>query len=179
LLEWQVGNAVLDALLSAGSPRLEDLTDTLVRQLVAEYDKMAGPRSPRRGLIKLSRVFAGKGITPAPLHNNEDRAGPRSDMLSTVPPEWAEWASSARRVACFWWRPSASPCWIRPHRPLRRIEASARQFAAARQQPSTSKSRALYVTGNCRRWACPPPDWTSSQGRPRAVPTFTTESIDG
>jgi hypothetical protein len=148
LLEWQVGNAVLDALLSAGSPRLEDLTDTLVRQLVAEYDKMAGPRSPRRGLIKLSRVFAGKGITPAPLHNNEDRAGPRSDMLSTVPPEWAEWASSARRVACFWWRPSASPCWIRPHRPLRRIEASARQFAAARQQPSTSKSRALYVTGN-------------------------------
>ncbi|MFJ8112355.1 hypothetical protein [Streptomyces sp. NPDC096132] len=39
LLEWQVGNAVLDALLSAGTPRLEDLTDTLVRQLVADHSQ--------------------------------------------------------------------------------------------------------------------------------------------
>lgn len=99
LLEWQVGNAVLDALLSAGSPHLEDLTDTLVRQLVAEYDKVAGLNSRRRGLIKLSRVLAGKGIIPAPLHSNENKAGPRSDMLSTVPPEWAEWALRWRKFS--------------------------------------------------------------------------------
>ena len=99
LLEWQVGNAVLDALLSAGSPRLEDLTDTLVRQLVAEYEKVDGLHSRRRGLIKLSRVLASKGIIPAPLHNNENKAGPRSDMLSTVPPEWAEWALRWRKFS--------------------------------------------------------------------------------
>ncbi|MFB7272837.1 hypothetical protein [Streptomyces sp. NPDC056244] len=98
LLEWQVGNAVLDALLSAGSPRL-DLTDTLVRQLVADYDKADGLHSRRRGLIKLSRVLAGKGIIPAPLHSNEGKAGPRSDMLSTVPPEWADWALRWRKSA--------------------------------------------------------------------------------
>ncbi|WP_247704226.1 tyrosine-type recombinase/integrase [Streptomyces sp. RK76] len=99
LLEWQVGNAVLDALLSAGSPRLEDLTETLVRQLVAEYDKVDGLHSRRRGLIKLSRVLASKGILPAPLHNNENKVGPRSDMLSTVPPEWAEWALRWRKFS--------------------------------------------------------------------------------
>ncbi|MDT0427209.1 tyrosine-type recombinase/integrase [Streptomyces coelicoflavus] len=99
LLEWQVGNAVLDALLSAGSPRLEDLTDTLVRQLVAEYDKVDGLHSRRRGLIKLSRVLASKGIIPAPLHSNENKAGPRSDMLSTVPPQWAEWALRWRKYS--------------------------------------------------------------------------------
>ncbi|GGL68076.1 integrase [Streptomyces anthocyanicus] len=98
LLEWQVGNAVLDALLSAGSPRLEDLTDDLVRQLVADY-KAAGLTSRRRGLIKVSRVLADKGIIPAPLHSNEDKAGPRSDMLSTVPPEWAEWALRWRKFS--------------------------------------------------------------------------------
>lgn len=98
LLEWQVGNAVLEALLSAGSPRLEDLTDTLVRQLVADYDKVDGLHSRRRGLIKRSRVLANKGI-PAPLHNNESKTGPRSDMLSTVPPEWAEWALRWRKFS--------------------------------------------------------------------------------
>ncbi|MEV5047950.1 tyrosine-type recombinase/integrase [Streptomyces griseoincarnatus] len=98
LLEWQVGNAVLDALLSAGSPRLEDLTDDLVRQLVDDY-KAAGLTSRRRGLIKISRVLADKGIIPAPLHANEDKAGPRPDMLSTVPPEWAEWALRWRKFS--------------------------------------------------------------------------------
>lgn len=87
LLEWQVGNAVFDALLSAGSPHLANLTDTLVRQLVAEYDKVDGLHSRRRGLIKLSRVLAGKGIIPAPLHSNESKAGPRYDVLDTVPSE--------------------------------------------------------------------------------------------
>ncbi|MCM8556162.1 tyrosine-type recombinase/integrase [Streptomyces sp. STCH 565 A] len=98
LLTWQVTNAVLDALLSAGSPRLEDLTDELVRRLVADY-KVAGLKSRRRGLIKISRVLADKGILPAPLHHNEDKAGPRSDMLSTVPPEWAEWALRWRKFS--------------------------------------------------------------------------------
>ncbi|MEU5951467.1 tyrosine-type recombinase/integrase [Streptomyces sp. NPDC047525] len=98
LLEWQVGNAVLDALLSAGSPRLEDVTDNLVRQLVSSY-KAAGLSSRRRGLIKISRVLADKGIIPAPLHINEDKAGPRSGMLSTVPPEWAEWALRWRKFS--------------------------------------------------------------------------------
>ncbi|MEU6071843.1 MULTISPECIES: hypothetical protein [Streptomyces] len=58
-----------------------------MRQLVAEYDKVDGLHGRRQGLIKFSRVLAGKGIIPAPLHNNENKAGPRSDMLSTVPPE--------------------------------------------------------------------------------------------
>jgi hypothetical protein len=66
LLEWQVGNAVLDALLSAGSPHLEDLTEPLVRRLVAEYDKADGLHSRRRGLIKVSRVLAGKGHHACP-----------------------------------------------------------------------------------------------------------------
>ncbi|MFE2599743.1 hypothetical protein ACFXCZ_25140 [Streptomyces sp. NPDC059396] len=117
LLEWQVGNAVLDALLSAGSPRL-DLTDTLVRQLVADYDKADGLHSRRRGLIKLSRVLAGKGIIPAPLHSNEGKAGPRSDMLSTVPPEWADWALRWRKFSTHEpGRPSArrSPSSSSPH----------------------------------------------------------------
>ncbi|MFC8350746.1 tyrosine-type recombinase/integrase [Streptomyces sp. NPDC057280] len=99
LLEWQVGNAVLDALLSAGSPCLEDLPDTLVRQLVAEYNNVAGLNSRRRGLIKLSRVLASKGTIPAPLHSNEGKAGPRSDMLSTVPLQWAEWALRWRKFS--------------------------------------------------------------------------------
>ncbi|MGW2651835.1 tyrosine-type recombinase/integrase [Streptomyces sp. NPDC001393] len=98
LLEWQVGNAVLDALLSMGSPHLDDLTDELVRQLVDDY-KAAGLTSRRRGLIKISRVLAAKGIIPAPLHANEDKAGPRSDMLSTVPQEWAEWALRWRKFS--------------------------------------------------------------------------------
>lgn len=98
LLEWQVGNAVLDALLSAGSPRLQDVTDELLRRLVTDY-RADGLTSRRRGLIKISRVLADKGIIPAPLHANEDKAGPRSDMLSTVPPEWAEWALRWRKFS--------------------------------------------------------------------------------
>ncbi|MGX1673236.1 hypothetical protein [Streptomyces sp. NPDC055400] len=70
-----------------------------MRQLVAEYDKADGLHSRRRGLIKLSRVLADKGIIPAPLHNNESKAEPRSDMLSTVPPEWAEWALRWRKFS--------------------------------------------------------------------------------
>lgn len=99
LLTWQVKNAVLDALLSAGSSHLEDITDGLVRQLVNDYDKADGLKSRRRGLIKISRVLADKGILPGPLHANEDKAGPRSDMLSTVPPEWAEWALRWRKLS--------------------------------------------------------------------------------
>ena len=89
LLQWQVGNAAVDALLSANSIRLDDLTDELLHQLVADY-RTAGLHSRRCELMNISRVLADKGIIPVPLHNNENKDGPQAESLSTVPPEGAE-----------------------------------------------------------------------------------------
>lgn len=85
--------ALLDALLSAGSPRLEDITLELLEHLVDD-----NPSSPsrRRGFFKISRVLAANGCIPAPLTVNHQQRGPQASTLATVPDEWAAYVTRFR-----------------------------------------------------------------------------------
>lgn len=92
-----IDNAVLDVLLSSGSPHLKDVTDQVLRQVVA--DNRAEGKTRRHGVFKLSRVLADKGIIPAPLTSNHHNHGPRPDTLASVPEEWLQWAERWKRLA--------------------------------------------------------------------------------
>jgi len=56
-IESQVTNATLDLLITCGSPRLEDVPEAQLVQLVPEYPPGTGRR---HGLFKVSRVLAHK-----------------------------------------------------------------------------------------------------------------------
>ena len=95
-IEWQVSNATLDLLLTCGSPRLEDVREAQLVQLVAEYPPGTGRRN---GLFKVSRVLAHKGIISAPLTSNHHHRGPFQETLDSAPAEWLEWALRWRRLS--------------------------------------------------------------------------------
>ncbi|MEY9961960.1 tyrosine-type recombinase/integrase [Streptacidiphilus sp. MAP5-52] len=89
--------ATVDVLLSCGSPRLEDVTDDKLRELVA--DNRTDGKNRRHGIFKLSRVLAAKGLISEPLTTNHHNRGPRPETLATVPPEWLEWATRWRKLS--------------------------------------------------------------------------------
>jgi integrase len=95
-IEWQVTNATLDLLITCGSPRLEDVQEAQLVQLVAEYPPGTGRRN---GLFKVSRVLAHKGIISAPLTSNHRHRGPFQETLDSAPGEWLEWALRWRRIS--------------------------------------------------------------------------------
>jgi integrase len=81
----QMRGAVFDALLSAGSPHLKDVTLELLQELVAANGAAA---SRRRGLFKMSRVLAAHGMIPEPLVTNHEKRGPWAETLESVPADW-------------------------------------------------------------------------------------------
>ncbi|MGP9017669.1 tyrosine-type recombinase/integrase [Streptomyces sp. BR1] len=89
LLPWQVRNTTIDVLLSNNSPRLEDLREPLLQDLLEHYQS-TDAKGRRRGLFKISRVLADQGIIASPLRTNQDKAGPEAAALATVPPEWRD-----------------------------------------------------------------------------------------
>jgi len=90
--------ATTDALLSSGSPRLEDITEDAL--LAVLNDHRGGRVSNRRGgITKLSRVLAHRGIIAEPLSPNRVLRGPRPATLADVPAEWVEWAERWRKLA--------------------------------------------------------------------------------
>lgn len=91
----QIPAALSDLLLVTGTPRLQDITEQRIRELAERYP--AGAR--RRGLIKISRVLAHKGIIATALHGNDTQRGPRPDTLATVPPSWLAWAQRWRDLS--------------------------------------------------------------------------------
>ena len=88
--------SVLDALLSAGSPHLKDVSLTLLEDLVAD-NPAANAR--RRGFFKMSRVLAANGYIPEPLTVNHQQRGPRQETLDSVPPQWAEFVLRWQRFS--------------------------------------------------------------------------------
>ncbi|QOV41243.1 tyrosine-type recombinase/integrase [Streptomyces ferrugineus] len=82
-----VRSSVLDALLSAGSPRLEDVTLELLEDLVADHPASS---ARRRGFFKMSRVLAANGYIPEPLTGSHQQRGTRPETVASVPPEWLE-----------------------------------------------------------------------------------------
>lgn len=65
LLPWQVRNTTIDVLLSNNSPRLEDVREPLLQELLEHY-RSADAKGRRSGLFKISRVLANKGIIASP-----------------------------------------------------------------------------------------------------------------
>ncbi len=96
VLPWEVTNATIDMLLACGSPLLQDATEPRLLEVVAEHQ--AGS-SRRKGLFKVSRVLADKGVIPRPLTSNHHHRGPKPETLATVPAEWLSWAQRWRRLA--------------------------------------------------------------------------------
>lgn len=80
-----VRSSVLDALLSAGSPRLGDVTLELLEDLVADHPASS---ARRRGFFKMSRVLAANGHIPEPLTGSHQQRGTRPETVASVPPEW-------------------------------------------------------------------------------------------
>ena len=79
--------AVLDALLSCGSPHLRNVRLELLEQLAGENPASS---ARRRGFFKLSRVLAANGFLPEPMVANHQQRGPRPETIASVPPEWTE-----------------------------------------------------------------------------------------
>ena len=96
-MAWQVSNAVIDLLLSSGSPQLAAITDQIVDAVAAAYPP--GQSTRRQGLFKVSRVLAHKGIITAPLTSNQHHKGPKPQTLATVPAGWQEWAQRWRKLS--------------------------------------------------------------------------------
>ncbi|MCX4615666.1 tyrosine-type recombinase/integrase [Streptomyces mirabilis] len=82
-----VRSSVLDALLSAGSPHLKDVTLELLQDLVADHPASS---ARRRGLFKMSRVLAANGFIPEPLTGSHQQRGTRPETVASVPLEWLE-----------------------------------------------------------------------------------------
>ncbi|MEU0822565.1 hypothetical protein [Streptomyces mirabilis] len=80
-----VRSSVLDALLSAGSPHLKDVTLELLQDLVADHPASS---ARRRGFFKMSRVLAANGFIPEPLTGSHQQRGTRPETVASVPPEW-------------------------------------------------------------------------------------------
>ncbi|MDE1672698.1 tyrosine-type recombinase/integrase [Nocardia gipuzkoensis] len=91
----QIPAAMADLLLVTGKADLSSITDQDIRTLADRYGKSAR----RRGLLKISRVLAHKGIIAAPIANNEPLRGPRPDTLASVPSTWLDWAQRWRRLS--------------------------------------------------------------------------------
>lgn len=89
-------NALMDLLLSCGSPHLSDITEERLRELIADY--RTDRKSRRHGLFKISRVLADRGIIRAPLTSNHHNRGPKPETLATVPAEWLEWVQRWRKL---------------------------------------------------------------------------------
>lgn len=106
LLSWRaseramsidVTNALLDLLITCGSPNLADVTEEGLHAVLADH--RSGRSSRRLGLFKISRVLADKRIIARPLSSNAHHRGPRADTLSTVPASWLAWAQRWRKLA--------------------------------------------------------------------------------
>jgi hypothetical protein len=95
-IERKVSNATIDLLLTCGSPRLEDVREAQLVQLVAESRPGTGRRN---GLFKVSRVLAHKGLISAPLTSNDHHRGPFQETLASAPADWLEWALRWRRLS--------------------------------------------------------------------------------
>ncbi|MEU5992812.1 tyrosine-type recombinase/integrase [Spirillospora sp. NPDC047418] len=108
-LSWQITNATIDLLLRCGSPRLEDITEQRLHEFVTDT-RTAGLRSRRRGIFKLSRVLADKGIINNPLTSNGHQRGPRPGTLASVPPQWLEWVQRWRKLNTR--EPSTERTWV-------------------------------------------------------------------
>jgi hypothetical protein len=80
-IEWHVSNATIDLLLTCGSPRLEDVQEAQLVQLVAEYPPGTGRRN---GLFKVSRVLAHKVIISARLTSNHHHRGPFQETFGIL-----------------------------------------------------------------------------------------------
>jgi hypothetical protein len=94
-----VVNALVDLLLTCGSPHLGDVTEQQLNDLADEY--RTDRRVRRQGLFKISRVLADNGIITAPLSNNRNQFGPKPDTLATVPDPWLEWVQRWRTIATY------------------------------------------------------------------------------
>ena len=94
-MEHQVGCALCDLLLACDTTALAAITGQQLAALVSEY-----PRGERRkGLVKVSRVLADKGIIPRPLKGNDALRGIWPQTTDSVPAEWLAWAQRWRRLA--------------------------------------------------------------------------------
>ncbi|SDM29635.1 hypothetical protein SAMN04487981_1018 [Streptomyces sp. cf386] len=82
-----VRSSVIEALLSAGSPHLKDVTLELVQDLDADHPVSS---ARRRGFFEMSRVLAANGCIPEPLVNGHQQRGTRPETVASVPPEWLE-----------------------------------------------------------------------------------------
>jgi integrase len=91
----QIPAAVSDLLLVTGTAQLEEITEPDLRGLAEQYP----PGARRRGLFKVSRVLAHKGIIATALKNTDPQRGPRPDTLSTVPASWLAWAQRWRALS--------------------------------------------------------------------------------
>ncbi|NEA28476.1 tyrosine-type recombinase/integrase [Actinomadura bangladeshensis] len=96
-MPWEVQNAVIDLLLRCQSLRLEDITEQRLDEAVTDT-RAAGSKSRRRGLFKLSRVLAHKGIISAPLTSTGHQRGPWERTQASVPAEWMQWVDRWRKV---------------------------------------------------------------------------------
>jgi len=88
--------ALIDALLTNGSPHLTDLTLEVLGELLA--DNPTGTVR-RKGLFKFSRVLAAAGVIEEPLDSNLHQRGPRQSTLETVPQPWRDYALRWRALS--------------------------------------------------------------------------------
>lgn len=121
-----VRSSVLDALLSAGSPRLEDVTLELLEDLVADHPASS---ARRRGFFKMSRVLAANGYIPAPLTGSHQQRGTRPETVASVPPEWLEMVLRWRKFS------TNEPATVRTKFPLLLV---AGRWAAEKHPEATS-----------------------------------------
>ncbi|MFI7135784.1 tyrosine-type recombinase/integrase [Nonomuraea sp. NPDC050153] len=89
-------NALLDVLLSSGSPDLKDVTVELLEQLVQDNSAHV---SRRRAMFPISRALAHHGLIARPLKANSHLKGPRPETLASVPAEWRDWVLRWRKLA--------------------------------------------------------------------------------
>ncbi|KAB2388734.1 tyrosine-type recombinase/integrase [Actinomadura montaniterrae] len=85
-LGHQINCAVWDLLLTCDTVDLHQIDEARLAELAAQYPVS----SRRRGLIKISRVLAHKGLISRPLQNVDQQRGTRPETLTTVPAEWLE-----------------------------------------------------------------------------------------
>ncbi|MET9040797.1 hypothetical protein [Streptomyces mirabilis] len=117
---------MLDALLSAGSPHLKDVTLELLQDLVADHPASS---ARRRGFFKMSWVLAANGFIPEPLTGSHQQRGTRPETVASVPPEWLEMVLRWRKFS------TNEPGTIRTKFPLLLV---AGRWAAERHPKATS-----------------------------------------
>ncbi|MER5223907.1 hypothetical protein [Streptomyces flaveus] len=140
-----VRSSVLDALLSAGSPHLKDVTLELLQDLVADHPASS---ARRRGFFKMSRVLAANGFIPEPLVNGHQQRGTRPETVASVPPEWLEMVLRWRKFS------TNEPGTVRTKFPLLLV---AGRWAAERHPEATSPQMTSSSRFSARRPASPSP----------------------